>query len=289
MNDLFYTEKNTLSKSSGVDSKTEFRFFVFDEEKIVKESDLKSNYLVFVCKGEVMVHCNRFLNRKIVAGHIFLLPKTAQVTCRFAASSQILLMGFDTLHSVYDRQMLKSFQAFKNKVSYEFAPLPLKSALRSFAELLIVYLQKGLTVEYLFEIKEKELFILLRGYYSRDELVALLYPIIGVSDFKNFILSNYMEVNNVTELVELSGMGRTAFDSRFREEFGMSARQWMLKQIADQVGFRAMDPSVSIKDIMLEFKFNSPTHFNWFCRQQYGCTPGELLRKSAEKLQEMDI
>jgi len=289
MNNLFYAERIISSKSLSTEHKVSFRYFKIEKGEVFRDSDLKFNYFLFVCKGEIIAHCNRFLNNKIGEGEFVLLPKTSQVICKFAESSKILLMNFDTLHSVYDRQMLKSFQGLKNRVPYNFFPLKVKSALQSFIDLLILYLERGLTVDHLFELKEKELFILLRGYYSRDELVSLLHPIIGVSNFKNFVLTNYKEVNNVAELVDLSGMGRTAFDTKFREDFGMSARQWMLKQIAEQISLRAMDPSVSIKDIMQEFKFNSPTHFNWFCHHQFGCTPGKLLQNSAEKSHKMDI
>ncbi len=288
MNDLFYSERE-MPYGNNVDLKTVFRYFKFEQGEMFKEMSLQYNYLLFVKKGRIKIHCNHFLNKVINAGYFILLSKSSRVTCEMMQSTEIIVMSFDMLRSIFDKQMLKSYQVFKEKVSYTFSPLPIRPSLKSFLDLLRAYLEKGLKSEYLHEIKEKELFILLRGYYTREEIVCLLYPIIGTSDFKNFVLKNYLEVNNVAELVDLSGMGRTAFDSKFREEFGISARQWMLKQMAEHVRLRAMDPDVTIKGIMQEYKFNSPTHFNWFCRQQYGCTPGELLKKSAEKLNEMKI
>jgi AraC-like DNA-binding protein len=67
---------------------------------------------------------------------------------------------------------------------------------------------------------------------------------------------------------------------KFREAFGASPRQWILSQIARHVRYRAMDPNVTIRELMSEFKFHSATHFCRFCKQQYGCAPGELLKKS---------
>jgi AraC-like DNA-binding protein len=155
--------------------------------------------------------------------------------------------------------------------------------LTSFFDLLVTYLKGGIDCEHLHEIKEKEFFLVLRRCYSKEEIMSLLYPIIGISDFKSFVLQNYKEVENVSELADMSGMGRTAFDCKFREVFGISARQWMLKQIASHIRYKAMDPEITIKDVMNEFKFNSATHFNRFCKQQFDCTPGELLRQARAK------
>jgi AraC-like DNA-binding protein len=114
-------------------------------------------------------------------------------------------------------------------------------------------------------------------------VVTLLHPVIGMSGFKNFVIRNYHKVKNVAELVHISGMGRTAFDYTFRNEFGVSARQWMLMQIAKQVEYKALKPDITVKDLIREFKFDSASHFNRFCRKQFDCTPGELIKKSSER------
>ncbi|MCD7977088.1 MAG: AraC family transcriptional regulator [Tannerellaceae bacterium] len=105
----------------------------------------------------------------------------------------------------------------------------------------------------------------------------------GEPNFKNLILKHYKHINSVAELAVIAGMSRTIFDNKFKEVFGMSARKWILQETAKQVRFRAKQPNVTITDLMDEFKFNSATHFNRFCKQYFDCTPGELIRRSRNR------
>lgn len=289
MEKLFYTERETFRNALKPEDKIDFKYFTPEAGKILKKELTAYNHLFFLIKGEMVVDCNQFQRETISGGECFLLPKASQVICEVTQVSEVVVMTFDVFPNVYDKQMLKLLQAMKEKVPYTFSSLPTCPLLNAFLDLLIAYLKKGLHNEDLCRIKEKELFIIFNGNYTREEIVSFFHPLIGISDFKNFIFENYLQVENVAELVTLSGMGRTAFDARFREEFGISARQWMLKQIANHIRFRAMDSDITIKGLMREFKFNSPTHFNWFCRQQYGCTPGELLRMTTDDLKEIKI
>ena len=131
-----------------------------------------------------------------------------------------------------------------------------------------------------------ELLLIISKFYTRREVALLLYPMIGLSlDFRSFVLQNYLKASNVDDLVQMSGMGRSNFDAKFNREFGMPPRQWMLKQIAKQVRHRASEPVVTIKQMINQFGFNSATHFNRFCRQQFDLTPGELIRQASAEFE----
>jgi AraC-like DNA-binding protein len=241
------------------------------------------NHLLFLRNGLLTIDCNEYTDRIIKKDECILIPKAAQMSCKALQDAELLVMTFDVMQNVCDKVMLHSYRPFYAQITYNFTPTSIRHPLISFIDLLVTYLNGGIGCEHLHEIKEKEFFLVLRRCYSKEEIMNLLYPIIGISDFKSFVLENYRAVNNVSELVDLSGMGRTAFDCKFREVFGISARQWMLKQIATHIRYKAMDPEITIKDIMNEFKFNSATHFNRFCKQQFDCTPGELLRRYKAK------
>ena len=49
-------------------------------------------------------------------------------------------------------------------------------------------------------------------------------------DFKDFVMHNHTKVDNIEQLISLSNMGRSCFFTKFNEVFGMTAKQWMLKQ-----------------------------------------------------------
>jgi AraC-like DNA-binding protein len=41
-----------------------------------------------------------------------------------------------------------------------------------------------------------------------------------------------------------------------------------------------MEPEVTISDAMDKFHFNSPSHFNRFCRRYFGESPGVILKEA---------
>ncbi|MCD8270337.1 MAG: hypothetical protein LUD46_19140 [Parabacteroides sp.] len=66
------------------------------------------------------------------------------------------------------------------------------------------------------EVKQLELFLLLRGFYKKEELANLFYSIIGQSiDFRSLVMENYLKVDHVDELAQIARMGRTNFNNKF--------------------------------------------------------------------------
>ncbi|MDR1557073.1 MAG: AraC family transcriptional regulator [Tannerellaceae bacterium] len=283
MANLFYLEEHTSCQRYKSDFQTGFTYSELKAGDTLEAIDGSYNHLLFLKEGLLRLDCNEFYNRKIRKNECILIPKAAKAFGKALHDSALLVMNFDVLQNICDKVMLSSYRSMQGELTWHFTPTPVRYPLTSFVELLITYLKGGIDCEHLHEIKEKELFLVLRRCYSREEIINLLYPIIGISDFKSFVLQNYLEVESVSELADLSQMGRTAFDIKFRDVFGMSARQWMLQQIAKHIRYKAMDPEISIRSIMNEFKFNSATHFYRFCKQQFNCTPGELLKKSREE------
>jgi AraC-like DNA-binding protein len=280
MENLFYIEDHVSCQRYKSDFQAGFKCSVIKAGSTLEKLNTSYNHLLFLKEGEMIIRRAEYPERYIRKEECILIPKGTKMLCKSLKETVLLVMTFDVLQHVCDRVMLHSYQSLRGQIEYNFQPLPIRYPLTSFVDLLIAYLKGGIDCEHLHEIKEKEFFLVLRRCYSKEEIIHLLYPIVGVSDFKGFILLNYLKVESVSELVDRSGMRRTAFDQKFREVFGMSARQWMLSQIARHIRYKAMDPDVTIRDIMEEFKFNSATHFCRFCKQQFDCTPGELLKKS---------
>jgi AraC-like DNA-binding protein len=280
MENLFYMEEHTSCFKYKSDFETGFRYREVNTGEIVDKLNTAYYHLIFLRNGLLKVHCNEFIDRRVQSEECVMIPRSAELSCEALRDSSMLVLSFDILQDVCDKAMIHSYRPYSTQTVYSFNPIAIRYPLNSFLDLLTAYLNGGIDCEHLHEIKQKELFIVLRRCYSKEEILSLLHPIIGISDFKNFILQNYQIVDHIGELADLSGMGRTAFDAKFREVFGIPPHQWILKRMAAQIQYKMMDPEVTIKDIMIEFKFNSATHFNRFCKQQFNCTPGELLKRS---------
>ena len=70
----------------------------------------------------------------------------------------------------------------------------------------------------------------------KKKLLHFFHPIIGRQlEFRDFVMQNYSKVNNLDELITLSNIGRTSFFIKFKEEFGITAKQWMMKQLKKRI------------------------------------------------------
>jgi AraC-like DNA-binding protein len=187
---------------------------------------------------------------------------------------------FDTINNVCDKFNLHSYWSICKDIRYDFQPLAQIPQLDAFLTQLQYYLEQGVKCEHFHELKIQELFLILRWFYSKDQLAQLFYPIIGQSiDFKAFVLDNHLKVKDISELSNLAMMGRSSFDLKFKKEFGIPPGQWLLRQKAKHVKIHMATPGVTISDILIKFDFNSATHFTRFCKQHFGCPPSKMMTR----------
>lgn len=132
----------------------------------------------------------------------------------------------------------------------------------------------------LYITKQQELFCILNSVYNQQELSTLFSSLTEQSsDFKEQILENYLKVKSVGELANLLGYGITSFRKKFKEQFGISAYSWLLKRKAKLIIYRIIIYGDEFSQIINDFDFSSPSHFNKFCKSQYGMTPCELRKR----------
>ena len=100
--------------------------------------------------------------------------------------------------------------------SRQFPQLAVCEELVAFYSDLSHNLDEGLNCLHFHRLKQEELCILLRGYYSLEDLYILLKSVIGSSDnFKDFVLENYQHVNDVSDFALLAHMSVRNFQRKF--------------------------------------------------------------------------
>lgn len=278
--DLLYVEEHLSCRHYVSDYRCSFKLRTFEKDVEFDIENRPINMLLFFLEGDGMISCNEFKDKHFKAGEVAFIPKSAVSTIIPSSDIKALTCVFDVPNNICDKMHLQSYYKLCQKIEYNFQPVAIKPQMQSFLDSMAYYLEQGINCEHFHEIKQQEMFLILRWFYKKEELAQLLYPIIGQSlDFKALVLENYLRVENVSELAELANMGRSNFDIRFRKEFGMPAGKWMLNQTAKHVRHYLSKPGTTISDVMIKFNFNSPTHFTRFCKQQFGCTPTELIHQ----------
>lgn len=140
-------------------------------------------------------------------------------------------------------------------------------------------LERGINCIHYHRLKQEELCILLRGYYSSEDLYSLLGPIVGTSDnFKDLVLRNYRTIHDIKAFASIANMSVRNFQRRFKAEFNLSAREWLNERRAELILRDIRSSDKKIVEIAVNYGFATPSHFTVFCKQHYGMTPSQLRK-----------
>ena len=75
----------------------------------------------------------------------------------------------------------------------------------------------------------------------------------------------------------MSNMRANTSTRKLKRAFGMTEKQWMLKQTCQRLVFAFTQPDATVKGVMVELGFDSPSNFNRFCKTNFNHSPSELL------------
>ncbi|MGL4804771.1 MAG: helix-turn-helix domain-containing protein [Bacteroidales bacterium] len=274
--------KNEHVGCSKYKSKEDAAFFfesTSDAACIYKENACKNNLLMFVVEGSIRIKSHYFRNRKIGKDEMFAIPKDFSYQITTSGKTRLLFFYFDSPASSCSKQVLNSYRKLVLESEYKGTALMIKTPVQEFIQLLDIYLTAGASCAHLHDLKKEEVFLNLRWFYSKEDLAHLFFPILKhTCSFRRFVLDNCEKVNNVTEMIEYSNLSKSVFYEKFKKEFGVSAKQWMVNRLKNKMLFRVSEPDITAKDLMSEFNFSSPEHLNSFCKKQFGMTPTDLIR-----------
>lgn len=277
MEKLFAYEEHFSCKNYVSDINVGFKKIQFEADVELVSESTRVNYLVFILDGDVCVSCNEFINLIFHSGEMIFIGQASNLRGRTLTSGSLVVFTFEKPSCLCDKLELQSLASVCSSMEYSLVGLEIRPIVLDFLTLLSCYLESGAACRHLHEIKHKELFLLLRFYYSRKELARLFHPIIGRSlDFRELVLRNYLRTPKVRNLAEICGFSMTTFTEKFKKEFNATPLEWMHKQKAGHIRNRLADLSLTIKDIVDEFDFVSQTHLNTYCKKFFGATAVEV-------------
>ncbi|MDR0700459.1 MAG: helix-turn-helix domain-containing protein, partial [Tannerella sp.] len=275
-------ELNACRKDA-TDVNTAFVYYEIGAGEELRNRETPLHFIFFVLEGTLEVSCNQFENHRFRTDEMVFLLRSSSVKVRALENVKLYVTYFDKFLSSCDRQLFEAYLPFVEKSVYDFRPVAIPAPVRVFLEQILYLQSRKVNCRHFNALKQAEFFLLLRHFCTRDELVALLSPIIGGSlDFRNKVLDSYPKVDGggVTKLADLVGMGRKTFDKRFREEFNTSPAKWMQQETAKRLRLYLSESGVTISDAMDKFHFNSPGHFNRFCHHYFQSPPGAIVREA---------
>lgn len=274
---IFYLEEHISCQYYAKYIKEGFTLHTLKKGESIKE-ELQQDCILFVIKGELHIFYNEF---EILLPAEKMICFRRQGVCRLYCMEGCTLIIAQFEHSVLacDKLFLTELFASNMQIPHKLNPLTICRELIMFLDLVSIYLEDGANCIHLHEIKIRELFWLLRFYYTREKLASFFYPIHGNDRaFRNLVLQNYRGSMTVKVLAERCSLSLPSFKRKFVEEFGEPAGKWLQHQIDGIIRYRLSDMDSPLADIAEELGFASLSHFHQYCKRRLGSAPGEWRR-----------
>lgn len=132
-----------------------------------------------------------------------------------------------------------------------------------------------------FEIKVQEFLLLLRVFYTKEQLQAFFYYALSPDmAFSDFIRTNRLKYNTVQEMSDAMHLSVRHFTKKFKRVFSISPGQWMLRQKAYDILEDIQAGQKTLQQIAADYNFSAVSNFNRFCKKTFGASPGEIRSKT---------
>ena len=189
METLLYAEEHRSCLNYRIPHVAAIKVEQFPDDSAYHIIDTHETTLFFVLEGEAYITSNNYKNILHRSGYMSLQPANSSCYVRVTKSCTVISCHFSYATNLCERFSLQQLSQFiPQGFEYNFTLLPIRERLNEYLILLQHCLNDGLGCLHFHELKTHELFILLRAYYSKEELATFFYPIIGKNqEFKDFI------------------------------------------------------------------------------------------------------
>ncbi len=243
--------------------------------------------IVFVIKGGVLVSINGTKCGVVDTLHMFLVPPSSDFCIEPTKGSFVIMCCIAAEVLLSDYYPTDELLPLCENTNGEFRVLPVHYVICELFTLLRTYLRRGIESHSIFELKQRELLLLLFACYGRQELAEFLSPVIGKDiRFKDFVMNNYAKAKNVQELAAMANYSTSGFIKKFKRHFNESPYHWMQRQKARLIFSEITQGTTSLKEISIKYNFSSYSHFIDFCKSHYGCIPSKVSNQVRTALSE---
>lgn len=284
---LFYREEHLACRNYDNGARSTIEFLEIKKFNSIDSNSVRGK-IIFALQGELVFSYGVYRNCILKDDEVLYIPPDCEFHLRANNLSKVLIVRISSEIKLCE---CYSFEDFEYETSTTDPALDGPHLLKvnrfvdSYINNLAECIKQGLRCRYFFDIKIKELFYLLRGFYSKYDLSLFFKELVSTdSSFSQFVLFNSHKYNTLHELANGMQMSVSNIERLFNKTYGMSGYKWMNNQKANNIYHALCTEKAPLKELAGRFGFSSTSSFNDFCKKIFGKTPG-LIRKgrSVEK------
>jgi hypothetical protein len=242
------------------------------------ELTARYNEIVFLMEGDIKYVFDTCPEQKMKGGNIFFLPMGYRFICNPLTETRIVIFRLYDPIRLCERYSLENL--FKpeadgiNDYAVVLKTLEINPRMRYFIIGLTDCIEDGVKCRHYFEMKIKEFFLILRMYYSKNELRDFLGMILSNDvAFSEYVRNNRNKYSNVTAFAESLHLTKRQFTKRFHTVFGRAPYGWMKEGKVLSVQKEITSTKKPFKQIAFENGFKSLEELTRFCKKELGNIP----------------
>ena len=245
---------------------------------LVRDSVVRSS-LLFVLSGRFKVYAQGGY-MPLSGGQVTMIAAGDSFYAEAEEDSLLLYCAFDRNMPLCHKFTLETLAGFLPKMAgRQTAVLPVKPLLLRYLRLTSDILHERLFCVHYQRITVETVFLLLRGFYTKEELALLFRPVLGKGfDFRDQVQRHYSVWNTVKELAAAMGMSLATFNRKFLDAFGKPAGQWLLEKKKECILRDLLATKDTVADLADKYRM-SPNYFSAFCKENFGRSPSDIRNR----------
>jgi hypothetical protein len=190
--------------------------------------DKSENYIVFLTSGKLELNFNKVGVNELNAEEMVLIPIKSEGTGKVLENSSFILLAFDSEHlNLCDKFSIDDVLSSATPEDGIARPLPIYPPMQMVLDSVNFFLSNNISCIHLHEIKQKEAFLILRAFYTKEENASLFAPLLQGSkvNLPEFVRINYLKVRTAEELAKRYDVDFPEFAKKFVEAFGVDPQK----------------------------------------------------------------
>lgn len=277
---LLYFKEHLSCINYQINVNTGFVYYNLEKDSVSKIDNSASPCILFLLDGEVSIDSGEYQNVHIEKDKMVIIPQHVDNKIEVIYDAKCLLLFWNKDIRVCDKVYMNSLSSYKERKK-EMCVLPIRDPLQAVLNSVVAYLYAKMQCKHMHLIKQQEVLLVLRGYYTKKELFTFFSSILGnTGHFEDFVMNNYRKVKSVKEFAGLYCTSERSFNRKFQNCFKESPYQWMQKKKAELIREKISESDTPFQEIAMDFDFNSQAHFTSYCKRLFGMTPSKLRTES---------
>lgn len=243
---------------------------------------IEVNEMVFFVEGTVRHASDNYPLSENCSGEFIFMPSGENVYFEAVDDSVMTIIRMDKPVGFCANYSMEDFynempDASRREEKKPVSSLPINEPLSHFLEGISYYIDGGLRCRSFSDLKINELFLLLRFFYTKEQLRDFLRPVLSAdTTFSEYVRANRSKYPTSKQMAASLNMTVKQFALKFGKVFGSTPYNWLKRKKADAICRQLLTSNDPLIRIAEDNGFNTLQQFSNFCKKELGATPSKI-------------